>query len=87
MPQVCRMNPILSLIQEKKRSNQTIPLNLGEKRSTVYSDITDEWKNSLGLLIYVCPVILTELMKKIIETLLFIIADISDKLEERHSME
>ena len=75
------MNPILSLIQEKKRSNQTIPLNLGEKRSTVYSDITDEWKNSLGLLI------LTELMKKIIETLLFIIADISDKLEERHSME
>lgn len=62
------MNPILSLIQEKKRSNQTIPLNLGEKRSTVYSDITDEWKNSLGLLIYVCPVILTELMKKIIET-------------------
>lgn len=87
MPQGCRMNPILSLIQEKKRSNQTIPLNLGEKRSTVYSDITDEWKNSLGLLIYVCPVILTELMKKIIETLLFIIADISDKLEERHSME
>lgn len=87
MPQVCRMNPILSLIQEKKRSNQTIPLNLGEKRSTVYSDITDEWKNSLGLLIYVCQVILTELMKKIIETLLFIIADISDKLEERHSME
>lgn len=81
------MNPILSLIQEKKRSNQTIPLNLGKKRSTVYSDITDEWKNSLGLLIYVCPVILTELMKKIIETLLFIIADISDKLEERHSME
>lgn len=81
------MNPILSLIQEKKRSNQTIPLNLGEKRSTVYSDITDEWKNSLGLLIYVCQVILTELMKKIIETLLFIIADISDKLEERHSME
>lgn len=87
MPQGCRMNPILSLIQEKKRSNQTIPLNLGEKRSTVYSDITDEWKNSLGLLIYVCQVILTELMKKIIETLLFIIADISDKLEERHSME
>lgn len=27
---------------EKKRSNQTMPLSMGGKMSTVYSDLTDE---------------------------------------------
>lgn len=57
------------------------------KMSTVYSDITDEWKSTLGLLMYVCPIILTKLMKKNYSNILLIKADISDKLEERHSME